>query len=57
MLSHLLPDFTRFDFKGPVAYGDAVPLAALGWATLYAALYSAVVLGLGLALFERRDLT
>lgn len=56
-LSYLLPDFGRFDFKGPVAYGDPVPLAALGWATLYAALYAAVVLGIGLALFQRRDLS
>jgi ABC-type transport system involved in multi-copper enzyme maturation permease subunit len=55
-LYYLLPNFARFDFKGPVAYGDYVPLTALGWLTLYAALYIAVLLGLGMTLFERRDL-
>lgn len=55
-LYYLLPDFAKFDFKGRVAYGDPVPLAWLGWATLYAALYTAVVLVMGVASFRRREL-
>jgi ABC-type transport system involved in multi-copper enzyme maturation permease subunit len=54
---YLLPNFRNFDFKDRVAYGDPLPLALLGWPTLYAALYIFVVLAAGLAVFSRRDLT
>ena len=33
----IVPNFSNFDFKNRVAYGDAVPAALLGWMTLYAA--------------------
>jgi ABC-type transport system involved in multi-copper enzyme maturation permease subunit len=51
----LLPNYANFDFKDRVAYGDPVPAAVLGWVTVYAVAYVAVVLGLGLASFENRD--
>jgi len=50
-----LPNFRNFDFKTRVAYGEAVPLDVLGWVTVYALVYLAVVLGLGLAIFRKRD--
>jgi ABC-type transport system involved in multi-copper enzyme maturation permease subunit len=51
----IVPNFSNFDFKSRVAYGDAVPAAVLGWTTLYAAAWIAVALGLGLAAFRARD--
>ena len=51
----VVPNFANFDFKTRVAYGEAVPPAVLGWVTLYAAAWTAVVLGLGLACFRSRD--
>jgi len=51
----LVPNFANFDFKARAAYGDPVPLAVLGWVTVYAAAWTAVVLGLGLAGFRSRD--
>jgi ABC-type transport system involved in multi-copper enzyme maturation permease subunit len=50
-----LPNFRNFDFKDRVAYGDPVPAALLGWATLYGVAYVAVVLGFALAAFRSRD--
>jgi hypothetical protein len=55
-LYYALPNFQNFDLKNQVAYGDPVPLASLGWLTLYAALYLAVVLGVGVRVFRARDL-
>jgi ABC-type transport system involved in multi-copper enzyme maturation permease subunit len=55
VLFTLVPNFANFDFKARAAYGEAVPLALLGWVTLYAAAWTAVVLGLGLAGFRSRD--
>jgi ABC-type transport system involved in multi-copper enzyme maturation permease subunit len=54
-LYYLIPNFRNFDFKTQVAYGEAVPLDVLGWVTLYAAVYLAVLLGLGTAIFRSRD--
>ncbi len=54
-LYYALPNFRNFDFKDRVAYGDPVPLVALGWVTLYAALYVGLVLSVGLASFRARD--
>jgi ABC-type transport system involved in multi-copper enzyme maturation permease subunit len=51
----LVPNFANFDFKTRAAYGEAVPAAVLGWVTLYAAAWTVVVLGLGLARFRSRD--
>jgi Cu-processing system permease protein len=51
----IVPNFANFDFKSRVAYGDPVSAAVLGWVTLYAAAWTFVVLGLGLASFRARD--
>ena len=48
----IVPNFSNFDFKARVAYGDAVPADVLGWTTLYALAWIVVVLGLGLASFR-----
>jgi ABC-type transport system involved in multi-copper enzyme maturation permease subunit len=56
-LYYALPNFRNFDFKDRVAYGDPVPLAALGAVTAYAAVYIAVVLLLGLSAFRSRELS
>lgn len=51
-----IPNFRNFDFKNAVAYGDPVPLAALGSVTVYAIVYIGVVLGMGLRAFRSREL-
>jgi ABC-type transport system involved in multi-copper enzyme maturation permease subunit len=51
----VLPNFTNFDFKARVAYGDPVPAAVLAWVTVYGLSYVAVVLGAGLLAFQSRD--
>lgn len=51
----VVPNFQNFDFKDRVAYGDAMPPDVLGWVTLYATAYCAIVLLLGLASFRGRD--
>lgn len=56
VLYYVLPNFANFDFKDKVAYGDPVGAASLGLVTLYAAFYIAILLSLGLASFNRRDL-
>jgi ABC-type transport system involved in multi-copper enzyme maturation permease subunit len=50
-----LPNFANFDFKNKVAYGDPVPWSHLGWVTAYGCAYVAVVLGVGLVGWRRRD--
>ena len=54
-LYYAIPNFRNFDFKTRVAYGEAVPLDVLAWVTIYALVYLATVLGLGLAIFRARD--
>lgn len=51
----VVPNFANFDFKNRVAYGEAVPAGDLAWVAVYAAAWTAVVLGLGLAAFRTRD--
>jgi ABC-type transport system involved in multi-copper enzyme maturation permease subunit len=51
----ILPNFRNFDFKDRVAYGDPVSAALLGFVTLYAGAYLAIVLTLGLLSFRARD--
>jgi len=51
----IVPNFSNFDFKSRVAYGDAVPVSLLWGVTLYAAAWLVLVLGLGLASFRARD--
>jgi len=51
----IVPNFSNFDFKSRVAYGDVVPASLLWGVTLYAAAWLVLVLGLGLASFRARD--
>ncbi len=51
----IVPNFANFDFKSRVAYGEVVSAGVLGWVTLYAAAWTLIVLGLGLASFRARD--
>jgi ABC-type transport system involved in multi-copper enzyme maturation permease subunit len=51
----VVPNFANFDFKNRVAYGETVSAGILAWVTLYAAAWTVVVLGLGLASFRSRD--
>jgi ABC-type transport system involved in multi-copper enzyme maturation permease subunit len=54
-LYYAIPNFRNFDFKDRVAYGDPVPAAALGLVTLYAGVYIALALVVGLWSFRSRD--
>ena len=51
----LLPNFRNFDFKNAVVYGLPVPFDLLALVTLYAAVYTSVVLLLALAAFRSKD--
>ena len=52
---YAVPNFRNFDFKDRAVYGDAVSVSTLGYVTLYAVLYIALVVGAGLASFRARD--
>jgi ABC-type transport system involved in multi-copper enzyme maturation permease subunit len=54
-LYYAIPNYRNFDFKAAVVYGDPVGLGDLAWVTLYAGVYSAVVLGVALTAFRSRD--
>ena len=54
-LYYALPNYRNFDFKDRVVYGDPISAADLGWVTAYAAVYVAIVLGIALAAFRRRE--
>jgi ABC-type transport system involved in multi-copper enzyme maturation permease subunit len=53
---YAIPNFRNFDFKHRVVYGDPVSWSDLGVVTLYAALYTAIVMVIAAAAFRRRDL-
>lgn len=55
-LATILPVLENFNVYTAIATGREVPLAYLGWAAVYCALFSAVALLLALLLFEDRDL-
>jgi ABC-type transport system involved in multi-copper enzyme maturation permease subunit len=55
ILYYALPNFHLLDIKDHVVYGDPVGLHALAALTAYAAVYLAVVLGIALAGFRRRE--
>jgi len=55
-VSFLLPNFENFNVMGAVAHGRALPGSLVWQATLYAALYGAVVLAAAAAVFSRRSL-
>jgi ABC-type transport system involved in multi-copper enzyme maturation permease subunit len=56
LLYYVLPNFRNFDIKNRVVYGDPVGWDVLAWIYAYAAVYSAVVLGLAVGSFRRREL-
>jgi ABC-type transport system involved in multi-copper enzyme maturation permease subunit len=55
-LYYAIPNYRNFDFKDRVVYGDPVTAGDLGAVTGYAAVYVAVVLGVALWSFRRREL-
>jgi ABC-type transport system involved in multi-copper enzyme maturation permease subunit len=56
LFATILPVLEHFTIEAAVVGGVPVPWSYLGWAALYAALYSAVALLVALVLFEDRDL-
>jgi ABC-type transport system involved in multi-copper enzyme maturation permease subunit len=50
-----LPNFRNFDFRHAAVYGDPVRFDALGWASLYAGVYVAILLLAGALVFRRRE--
>ncbi|NUQ65606.1 MAG: ABC transporter permease subunit [Pirellulales bacterium] len=56
LLSAVLPVLDHFSIETAISTGQAVPGEYLAWATVYALLYSAVALLVGLLMFEDRDL-
>jgi len=51
----VLPNLDRLDIKAAAADGKVIELATVAYASLYAVLYSALLLLAGTLLFERRD--
>jgi ABC-type transport system involved in multi-copper enzyme maturation permease subunit len=56
LFATILPVLEHFTIEAAVVGGVAVPWSYLGWAALYAGLYSAVALLVALVLFQNRDL-
>ena len=56
LFATLLPVLDHFTVEAAVVGGVPIPWDYLGWAALYAALYSAVAILLALVLFQHRDL-
>ncbi len=56
LFATVLPVLEHFTIEAAVMGGEPVPWIYLGWAALYAALYSAVALLVALVLFQDRDL-
>jgi ABC-type transport system involved in multi-copper enzyme maturation permease subunit len=56
LLSVVLPVLDHFEIEGAIAGASSVPMAYLGWALLYSALYSIAAIMLALIFFEDRDL-
>jgi hypothetical protein len=52
----VIPNLSALDWKVAVVYSDQVPPGDAALALGYAALYAALVLALGAAVFSRRDL-
>jgi ABC-type transport system involved in multi-copper enzyme maturation permease subunit len=55
-LSYLLPNFENFNINAAAAHGRAIPATLILQNTAYAALYSALVLLIAMAVFSRRNL-
>jgi ABC-type transport system involved in multi-copper enzyme maturation permease subunit len=56
LFATILPVLDHFTIEAAVVGGVAVPWNYLGWAALYAGLYSAIALLVALVLFQDRDL-
>jgi ABC-type transport system involved in multi-copper enzyme maturation permease subunit len=56
VLYYLLPNFKNFDIKTPIVAGDPVPFSQIGWATVYALAYIALLLVASTWVFEKRNL-
>ena len=56
LLAMVLPVLDHFEIEGAIAGATSVPMAYLGWALLYSAVYSAAAILLALFFFEDRDL-
>jgi len=55
-ISYLLPNFENFNVMGAVVHGRGVPVSLIWQATLYAFLYTAIVLTGAAIVFSRRNL-
>jgi Cu-processing system permease protein len=55
-ISYVLPNFENFNVMGAVAHGGSVPSSLVLYATIYAAVYGAIVLAAAAMIFSRRDL-
>ncbi len=53
---YLVPNLERFNFKTEVVHGLPIPMAAIGWAVVYAMAFVAVVLVLASLRFRSKDL-
>ena len=53
---YLLPNFKNFDVKAAVVAGDPVTWSQLSWVTLYAVVYTAVLLTASCWIFRQRNL-
>lgn len=51
-----LPDFSRFDVKGPVVHGEPVARGLVALALVYGVLYTTALVAGAVALFSRREL-
>jgi hypothetical protein len=56
LIATLLPVLDHFTIEAAVVGGMPVPWVYLGWAALYAALYSTLAILVALVLFQDRDL-
>jgi ABC-type transport system involved in multi-copper enzyme maturation permease subunit len=55
LVSWLLPNLALFDVKSEVVYGVPVPPGQVLAAVAYGIVYSAAMLSIGIAIFQRRD--
>jgi ABC-type transport system involved in multi-copper enzyme maturation permease subunit len=55
-ISYALPNFENFNVMGVVAHGRGVPGLLVLYATLYTAVYAAIVLAAAAMVFSRRNL-
>jgi hypothetical protein len=54
-LYYVLPNFSAFDIKSQVVYGEALSMRYIALTVLYGATYLALVLAAAVTIFSRRD--